>query len=231
MIVRLIRKAKKELWYIKQLCSDYFAYLKLDVEVGEKPHLESETIDFLDSTITKGSIVLEYGAGASTVYLTSKSATVFSAESSLVWALSTTRKLRGLNLGTNSVVRYCSLGYTGSWGFPLEPDQSNHTKRRNLNYVCWPWTRLEGELVKPVLILIDGRFRNACVAYSLYKKIKLSLDVQILLDDHPRDQYAILGNYCDFVKIGSRACLIESKQGVTERMLLKLFHDQLGEAW
>lgn len=128
------------------------------------------------------SSILEYGSGGSTVLAArSTNAEVLSIESDKKWAQNLTSFLKEKDLGSNRVkVHWANVGPTGKWGYPS--DQSRW--RRYPLYAFCPWEDFD---ISPDVVLIDGRFRLACLAATMVFAKK---PTTVLFDDFVnRDAY------------------------------------------
>ena len=79
--------------------------------------------------------------------------------------------------------------------------------RRWEEYARAPWRYFRTIGQQPDLILVDGRFRVACVLESLLSLSPLS-ETQILLDDYVgRPEYGVVEQYADIELAGRMAVL------------------------
>lgn len=135
----------------------------------------SEELVFLKAEYDKASSILEYGSGGSTVYAaTETKAEVLSVESDKAWAESLEATLKERNVDPQRAkVQWINIGKTKKWGYPAD-----HTRWRNYpNYALTPWE----EGFSPDVVLIDGRFRRACLAATMMQCQK---ETTVLFDDY-----------------------------------------------
>jgi hypothetical protein len=123
--------------------------------------------------------ILEYGSGGSTVLAAKLGKTVFSVESDQNWAERMAQHVAGIS--DNAKVHWADVGPTGPWGVPMKPREY----RKFSAYALSVWDR--PDFVQPDLVLIDGRFRAACLVAVL---LRTTQAVTVLFDD-----YAKRGNY------------------------------------
>lgn len=120
--------------------------------------------------------ILEYGSGGSTILAArSTRAKVLSIESDREWAENLKAVLG--DIGTDPervIVHWSDIGPTGKWGYPV--DQRNW--RKYPAYAFCPWEDFD---FSPDLVLIDGRFRLACLAATCLHAKKLTT---VLFDDY-----------------------------------------------
>lgn len=121
-------------------------------------------------------VILEYGSGGSTVLAARMPGKlVFSVESDRDWAIRLQQALDRSDLPSPAIVYPIDIGPTGAWGRPIDD-------RAWRNYFDYP-TRIWDEpfFRHPDLILIDGRFRPACLAYAC---LRVQKPVRVLFDDY-----------------------------------------------
>lgn len=121
-------------------------------------------------------VILEYGSGGSTVLaagMTGKR--VFSVESDRRWARRLGRHLAAAALPSPVTLHHAEIGPTGKWGRPV----SDEGWRGYHAYPLSVWDR--SDFVAPDLILIDGRFRPACLLTAL---LRCETPVTVLFDDY-----------------------------------------------
>jgi len=128
-------------------------------------------------------VILEYGSGGSTRLAAGMPGKfVMSVESDPDWM----RKLRR-DLATAAspvILQHVDIGPVGAWGRPLT-DAGWRTYHRYPNSV-WeqPWFK------QPDVVLIDGRFRTACLAAVI---LQTRRPVRVLFDDYGvRDRYRLV---------------------------------------
>ena len=153
----------------------------LDAE-PEAPGFEltfgAEEAEFLCNRYAAAEAILEYGSGGSTVLAAELGRTVFSVESDKDWAERMTAHLRPIS--DRAVIHYANIGRTGEWGAPVKAREH----RKFPGYALSVWDR--PDFVEPDLVLIDGRFRAACLVAVLLRATK---PVSVLFDDYLRRRY------------------------------------------
>lgn len=147
-----------------------------------------EVGDWVRGHYEKASVILEYGSGGSTVMaaeMTGK--TVFSVESDPRWCQMMQEYLD--HAGTQSEVHlhYANIGVVGKWGRPKNHDAWPRYHRYPNSVWDLP------EFKAPDLILIDGRFRAACLLTAMLRTEK---PVTVLFDDYTeRRRYHAVENF------------------------------------
>jgi hypothetical protein len=134
--------------------------------------------DFLRDAYGRATTILEYGSGGSTVLAAELGKPVVSVESDKAWADRLAAHLAGLS--DQAAVHHVDIGPTKSWGRPR--DTSGAT-RYHL-YALSVWDR--EDLGDPDLVLIDGRFRAACLAAVM---LRATRPTTVLFDDYADRPY------------------------------------------
>lgn len=130
-------------------------------------------------------VILEYGSGGSTeLAARMPNKLVMSVESDRVWARDLRQKIAADNPRAQVVIQHIDIGQTGRWGRAMD-DSSWQSYHRYPNAV-WeaPFFR------HPDVILIDGRFRTACLMTAL---LRIRRPVTVLFDDYvDRPKYQLV---------------------------------------
>lgn len=128
--------------------------------------------------------VLEYGSGGSTVVAAEAGTPVFSVECDPVWAARMRRWFDSNPPKGQVVLHEVDIGPVGAWASPTDPETADR----------WPaypqsvWDR--PDFVQPDVVLIDGRFRVACL---LTTALRTRRPVTVLFDDYaPRRIYHVV---------------------------------------
>ena len=131
-------------------------------EVGDTPHMAECSINKMREILAHGGVYLEYGAGGSTIFaLKSEVAQVVSVESNKRFLAAVKRKAVEVNKLFTPF--YVDIGPIKEWGVPINPNFDESWMR----YPQVPWRYFQSNGILPDVILIDGRFRVACVLESL----------------------------------------------------------------
>ncbi len=125
--------------------------------------------------------ILEYGSGGSTALAASLGRPVVSVESDRAWALSMEKWLAGEHPEAEARILSIDIGPTKSWGRPR-----NDTAFRS--WPLYPYSVWDDAATRPDLVLIDGRFRVACLCATW---LRTKVPVRVLFDDFTgREEYA-----------------------------------------
>jgi hypothetical protein len=117
--------------------------------------------------------ILEYGSGGSTVLAAKAGKPVISVESDKGWADRMAETLAGIS--TVAKVHHVDIGQTKDWGRP----RNTEGFARYHTYALSVWDR--PDLGDPDLVLIDGRFRAACLAAVV---MRARQPTTVLFDDY-----------------------------------------------
>jgi len=130
----------------------------------------------LRSSYSLSRVILEYGSGGSTFFAAGEPGKlVLSVESDRFWAVRLQRELDTRELPSPAIVHYVDIGPTGDWGRPLSPERWVQFHRYPLSIWDEPFFR------QPDVVLIDGRFRPACLMAVM---LRTSKRVTVLFDDY-----------------------------------------------
>lgn len=149
-------------------------------------------------------VILEYGSGGSTTLAASMTGKrVFSVESDKAWALRLQTQIDAQDLPSPTTLYHADIGPTGAWGRPLDGThwQLFHT------YPLAIWD--QPYFLEPDAVLIDGRFRVACLMTTL---ARITKPVTILFDDYTeRPSYHVVERYIKPSKTVGRMAVFEAQ--------------------
>jgi hypothetical protein len=135
-------------------------------------------IDFLTAQYAAAHAILEYGSGGSTVLAAKIGRPVISVESDKAWADRLAAHLGPIS--ENARIHYADIGPTGAWGVPLKMAEF----RKFHTYALSVWDRPDFQ--EPDLVLIDGRFRAACLVAVM---LRAKRPTTVLFDDYAKRRY------------------------------------------
>ncbi len=146
-----------------------------------KIHMPEPEAEALREAYRAASVIGEYGAGGSTAFAATECrARLHSIESDRAWV----QKLRDWIAahGTDPdriTVEHCDIGPTGPWGRPTNMGRWH-------SFWTYPYALWRDPGFDPDLVLIDGRFRIACLAAcALHCRKPLT----VLFDDYAERAY------------------------------------------
>lgn len=148
----------------------------MGTEVWPELSFPLEEMQLVRRVYDSAHIILEYGSGGSTVLGSEwPGKLVFSVESDHAWAIRLQHEIDLRNLPSPALVYHVDIGPTGNWGRPLGPEAWTRFHRYPLAIWDEPFFR------QPDVVLIDGRFRPACLMAVLLRTQK---PVTVLFDDY-----------------------------------------------
>ena len=125
---------------------------------------------------SQADVILEYGSGGSTVMASEMSdKLVFSVESDRDWALNLQLYIDTQPMSSPAIMHFVDIGPVGAWGRPVDTRAWRQFHRYPLDIWDQPFFR------HPDVVLIDGRFRAACLAVT---RLKIERPVTVLFDDY-----------------------------------------------
>ena len=177
-------------------------------DVPSEPHFDDESTEYFREQIAGVHNYLEYGSGGSTI-LANKVVTnhLVSVDSDASFLADVERRLDQEERRAMSKLIHVNIGLTLDLGMPVFTKPTRRRVRRWGEYAKAPWRyfRMIGQ--QPDLILVDGRFRVACVLESLLSLSPLSR-TRILLDDYVgRPEYSVVEQFADLEVVGRMAVL------------------------
>lgn len=124
----------------------------------------------------KARVILEYGSGGSTMVASRlPGKLVFSVESDALWAQRLQHAIDARDLPSPAILYPVDIGPVGAWGRPVDTREW----KRFYDYPAKIWS--EPFFRHPDVVLIDGRFRAACLAVT---RMKITRPVTVLFDDY-----------------------------------------------
>lgn len=138
--------------------------------------LPPQEAEALKAHLSRAAHVLEYGSGGSTVLAgDAVSGSVVSIESDPDWAAMMRRWFEENPPKVPVTVKHVDIGPTKSWGRPA----TDQKWRRWPNYASGAWDL--PEVTSPDLVIVDGRFRVACVLAAMFRT---RAPLTLLFDDY-----------------------------------------------
>ena len=130
----------------------------------------------LTATYAAAGVILEYGSGGSTL-VAGQSATkaVISVESDRDWFLKMQNWFKANAAPVPVILHHGNIGPTRKWGFPANTQKAD----RWSGYALSVWDRPDFQ--HPDVVLVDGRFRLACLLTTLFR---ITRPVRVLCDDY-----------------------------------------------
>lgn len=157
-----------------------------------------------ESEIQKHKSYLEYGSGSSTIYVSKQNyQKVYSVESDYYYA----KYLKAKKLNNVTILKP-KIGITGIWGYPIF---FRHSFKKGYRYVNIPWEYSDSKSMFDV-VLIDGRYRVACVL-NIISMCSNNHDIVIIFDDYiGRNEYKIVEKYLKLINFEEDMAIFEYKK-------------------
>ena len=182
--------------------------------------LNNDEIEVLKKYLNNSKYYLEFGSGGSTFLALSypNIKRIISVESDYNWIkyLSSWKIIRNSIDGNKLSFIHIDIGKTKEWGFPVD----NSKISEYYKYSCKVF---ENNPYNIDLILIDGRFRVACVLKSI---MEIKQDVIIMFHDYPeRPHYHIIEKFLDIVETRDRLYIFKKKSNIDYNDLSETFEN------
>lgn len=172
------------------------------------PHLDADGLELFTRVLPDTRTYMEYGSGGSTVQAARVADEVVSVDNDLRCLREVARATTGLPAGIHLVGVH--TGLVGEWGFPVFTRPWWFRRKRWRTYIEAPWRKLRALGMEPDTCFVDGRFRVACVLYSLLQSRNRAF--LILVDDYPdRPNYQAVERFADVVERSGRLVALRKR--------------------
>ncbi len=181
-------------------------------QVAGEPHLDALAAAHFLEVLARTTNYLEYGSGGSTVLAWQAAKVVVTVDNDRRFLRNVQRTLSTLPTQP-ALFRliHVDTGVSKRWGFPLFKSLSPARIRRWQRYAAAPWVFLDAHAIQPDTILVDGRFRVACVLESLLRLHDGSA-CELLVDDYvDRHDYAVVEAFADRVATHGQMVVLRKK--------------------
>jgi len=176
-------------------------------DVPSEPQFDEPSTEYFRERVRDARTYLEYGSGGSTILANRTVNTLVTVESDARFLSDVARKLAHAERRAMTRLIHVNIGLTHDWGMPVFTKPTRRRVRRWEDYPTAPWRYLRSIAQQPDLILVDGRFRVACVLESLLS-LSATSTTEILLDDYARrPHYQIVEQFTDLRMVGRMAVL------------------------
>jgi hypothetical protein len=152
------------------------------------PWITFEARDFLDSVLTSGATVFEYGSGGSTLFYSARVQKVISIENDAEWSNRVRRMLidRGIR---NCELRFVPAHKTvESTGNPMDPESyassAEEYERHSFRQYVFAIDDFPDQFFD--FVAVDGRARPSCIQHA---RTKVKIGGYIMLDNSERPIY------------------------------------------
>lgn len=158
---------------------------------------------FFAEQVSISNFTLEYGSGASTLFLANSNKRCMSVESDYSFLLNLLQKISLRNITHSIIPVFINIGPTKEWGHPID----NSSEINWHEYSIQPWQILSSVNISPDLVLIDGRFRVACMLATM---ASISKPTKVIFDDYVGRPYKeIIEQFILPIKFVDRAAYFE----------------------
>lgn len=167
-----------------------------------KPYMAKEEVTQLFRILKNSTEYFEFGIGGSTIFAYNNTKTkIRGVDSSKAWV---TKVKDAINSHSRIKIKYSNIGSIQDFGFP---------KNRLFKFL-WPnYSKSIFRIAdKPDTILIDGRFRVACVIQTILFSINRDITPTIILHDSVRSEYDIVFKILNPIKEVKSKC--KTKRGL-----------------
>lgn len=157
------------------------------IEIPETPCMPQACANYLVEQLKDCKWYIEYGSGASTLQAFDQQVPlIHSIETDGAWLAALEERRSNLTSAYKGIhiAEHVDLGPTGPWGYP-----STHERHAAYwQYPMAPWRSSASSRMAegPPLVLIDGRFRVACMLLTC---VYAPADTTILFDDYADREY------------------------------------------
>lgn len=181
--------------------------------IGDEPFMQPAAIQGLRGLLGEARLMVEYGAGGSTIMAALLGVEVVSVEGDHNFANAVIKAAGDRNLTSVKVLK-ANFGWTLEWSYPFDRYPSQRNIARWREYVELPW-RVIG-VKNPDVILVDGRARKACVAQSVIECLARQVTPPIILDDYVgRARYAEVLELVRIVDLWDRTAVLQIRANTT----------------
>lgn len=178
-----------------------------------EPLFDAETLALYNALIADPSTrtYVEFGSGGATLIAARNVEFLVSVESDPYYQELVETSVTASHPKADVRLLHGDIGPTGGWGAPIL--RAGGYAFSGKKYVQAPWTVLEREQRNADFVLVDGRFRVACVCASLLNP--RASGAVVLLDDFAgRTPYEVVLDFADVVERKGRSVLLRRKSDI-----------------
>lgn len=171
--------------------------------VSESPAFDPEFEFHFRSTIARARYYLEFGSGASTLLAARSGTRTICIESDRRFARAVSKSVA---FSDRVTVCHVDIGLTEEWGNPVFAKPTRKRLTRWSRYTGAAFDLIAADDGFPDMVLVDGRFRVACVLATAYHALQAGATTTVYLDDYSlRPHYKVVENYLGKPKMIGRA--------------------------
>ena len=148
-------------------------------DINPVPHMDEDGRALLEERLGTARCLLEFGSGGSSMTAGRlKVPTIISVDSDGDFLAATNAAVRASAMHSAFIPHHADIGPTRDWGNPADRSKVHHWPR----YCSSVWVRIAREqMPQPDVVLIDGRFRVACLLATL---LMAQPGTRVLFDDY-----------------------------------------------
>lgn len=174
-----------------------------------QPHMSASEIALFEAQLAGKASLLEFGAGGSTVTAAQHVSRIVSVDSDPAWLAKVAAD--PALAGRDFTPFHADIGPVGEWGYPLDEARLRDWPR----YHAAIWRSMTGS---PDAVLIDGRFRVACLLQSL---IHCKPDCVLLFHDFTnRPHYHAVLGHAEIVAQVDTLAVLRARPAIDGKALL-----------
>lgn len=170
-----------------------------------KPYMTPDETKLFVETVKPVKRYFEFGGGGSTAYVaTNTDATIYAVDSQKGWLDKITKYVGPRD---NITYKHVDIGPPKDpWGRPKDESKKH----------LWPnySNALQDSGFKPDFVLVDGRFREACIFKTIIYSADNNINPKIILHDCHRKDYHVTYKYLDKIKETRTLCVFEIKEDI-----------------
>lgn len=174
-----------------------------------QPHMSASEIALFERQLAGKASLLEFGCGGSTVTAARQVPRIVSVDSDPAWLA----KVAGdpALAECDFTPFHADIGPVGEWGYPVDERRMRDWPR----YHAAVWRGMRGS---PDVVLVDGRFRVACILQSL---IHCAPACPLLVHDfRDRLQYHVVLEHSDIVASADTLVVLRAKPAIDGKAVL-----------
>lgn len=191
-----------------------------------KPVFDKETMALFNDLVTapETKAYLEFGAGGATLIAAQHVEFLVSVESDRLYRDLVRSSVEALESGAETHLLHGDFGITTGWGKPLL--KLNGYSFSGKDYVNAPWALIEQKQRKIDFVLVDGRYRAACVCRTLMSP-STSSSVILVDDFSDRQEYHGVLDFAEVLERPGRSMLLRRKPDFDAEACAKLLQKNL----
>ena len=161
-------------------------------EVPDEPHFDPASMPMFMDLLGAATSYLEYGSGGSTIVATRMKVPTVTVESDRLFARAVMKRIAP---DAPHRMLVANIGMTREWGVPVFKTPTRSRLARWRTYVDLPFEAMGADAIFPDLVLVDGRFRQACALETARQARLRGAATTIFVDDYQGRSYHSVERY------------------------------------